>query len=105
MYLGEANWIFSDLLWYESEDIKKKKKNKASRISFGSNNMSSMIALIDYCVYETFCGNSSLFILKWFEPNSFGEVVFLEKSYENMQKIQIVEILSVPSIQHQGVCP
>ena len=52
------------------------------------------IASIDYCaayslVYETFCENCSHFIRKWFQPNSFGEVGFLEKSYKNMQKIQI----------------
>ena len=41
--------------------------------------------------------------MKWFQPNSFGEVCFLEESYENMQKIQILKILRAPSIQHQGV--
>ena len=52
------------------------------------------IAPIDYCdekkslVYETFCENCSYFILKWFQPNSFGEVCFLEESYKNMQKFQ-----------------
>ena len=38
--------------------------------------------------------NYSLFIQKWFQPNSFGEVSFLEESYENMQKIQILKIES-----------
>ena len=28
-------------------------------------------------MYETFCGNCSHFILKWFQPNSFGESCFL----------------------------
>ena len=64
------------------------------------------IAPIDYCVkeilvYENFCVNCSHFILKWFQPNSFGEVYFLEESYENMQ---ILKILRAPSIRHQGVC-
>ena len=27
--------------------------------------------------------------MKWFQPNSFGEVCFLEERYENMQTIQI----------------
>ena len=63
------------------------------------------IASIDYCVeeslvYETFCENCSHFILKWFQPNSFGEVCFLEEIYENMQRIQILKILRAPSIWH-----
>ena len=35
---------------------------------------------------ETFCENCSHFILKCFQPNSFGEMCFLEESYEKMQK-------------------
>ena len=46
----------------------------------------------------------SHFILKLFQPNSFGEVCFLEEIYKNMQKIQILKILKVHSIRHQGVC-
>ena len=66
-------------------------------------------ASIDYyveqsLVSETFYENCSHFILKWFQPNSFEEVCFLEESYENMQKIQIFKIFRVPSIWHQGVC-
>ena len=38
------------------------------------------------------------------EMISFGEVCYLEESYENMQKIQILKILRPPSIRHQGVC-
>ena len=49
------------------------------------------IALISYCN-------------DWFQPNSFGEVCFLEESYKNMQKFQILQILKAPSIQHQWVC-
>ena len=53
------------------------------------------IAPIDYCVesslvYETFCENCCHFILKWFQPKFFGEVCFLEETYENMQEIQIL---------------
>ena len=41
------------------------------------------IAPIDYfveksLVYETFCENCPHFLLKWFQPNSFEEVCFLE---------------------------
>ena len=54
-------------------------------------------------VYETFCENCFHFILKLFQPNSFGEVCFSEESYENMQKIQILKILRESSIWHQGV--
>ena len=52
-------------------------------------------------VCETFCENCSHFKLKWFQPNSFEEVCFLEERYKNMQKIQILNILRAPSIQHQ----
>ena len=56
------------------------------------------IAPIDFCVEESLVDETvrkhcSYFILKWFQPNSFGlgEVYLLEESYENMQKIQILE--------------
>ena len=55
-------------------------------------------------MYKTFCENCSHFILIWFQPNSFGEMCFLEKNYGNMQKIQILKILRAPSIRHQWVC-
>ena len=35
------------------------------------------------CVWD--CENCSHFMLKWFQPNSFEEVCFLEEIYENMQ--------------------
>ena len=38
----------------------------------------------------------SHFILKWFHPNSFGEVCFLEESYENMQKFKFWKISEPP---------
>ena len=44
------------------------------------------LAPIDYCVekkslmYQTFYENCSSSILKWFQPNSFAEVCFLEES-------------------------
>ena len=64
------------------------------------------ITPIDYCVEQsnkTFFENCSHSILKWFQPNSFEEVCFLEESYENKEKIQILKILRAPSIRHQGV--
>ena len=66
------------------------------------------IAPIDYCVeeslvHETFCDDCSHFILKRLQTNSFGEVCFLEESYENMQKIRILKIWRAPSIRHEGV--
>ena len=48
-------------------------------------------------MYETFCENCSHFALKWFQPNFFEKVCFLEERYENMQKIQILKILRAPS--------
>ena len=57
------------------------------------------LSLVD----KTFCENCSHFILKWLQPNSFGEMCFLE-SYEKMHKIQILKILRAPSIWNQGVC-
>ena len=38
------------------------------------------------------------------QPNSFGKVCFLEDSYKNVQKIQILKILRAPSIRCQWVC-
>ena len=43
-------------------------------------------------------------LISWFQPNSFEEVYFLEESYDNMQKIQILKTLRASSIRHQGVC-
>ena len=37
-------------------------------------------------VNETFCENCSHFILKWFQPDFFGEMCFLEESYKKMPK-------------------
>ena len=39
-----------------------------------------------------------------FQPNSYEEVCFSEEAYEKMQNIQILKILRMPSIRHQGVC-
>ena len=54
-----------------------------------------MIIIISL-VYKTFCENSSHFILKWFQRNSFEEVWFLEESYENTQKIQFWKFWNHP---------
>ena len=93
--------IFSDsndiLLWHESEDINKKslfpKFQLIQILRFQvMHDYVCFIAPIDYCVelslmFETFCESCSHFRLKWFQPNSFGEVCFWEKmSYENMKK-------------------
>ena len=56
-------------------------------------------------MYKTFCENCFHFILKWSQPNIFGEVCFLEESYKNMQKTQILKKLRAPSSRHQEVCP
>ena len=86
------------------------KNSVDSNFTFSSDYV-CFIASIDYCVdlsliHKTFCENDSHLILKWFQPtsNSFGEVCFLEESYEDMQKNQILQILRAPSIWHQGVC-
>ena len=101
-------------LWHESEDINK--KEPISKISVDSNFMFSSYAwlCVFHCSHRQLCWIKSLtqdflwvllsIILKWFQPNSFGKVCFLEESYENMQKIPIVNILRAPSFQHQGVC-
>ena len=47
-------------------------------------------------MYETFCENCSHFVLKWFQSNTFGEMCFLEESYENMQKNQILKFWERP---------
>ena len=59
--------------------------------------------LMDFVNSAIFCENCSHFILKWFQPNSFGEMCFLEGRYEKMQKIQILKILRLPFIQNWGV--
>ena len=35
-------------------------------------------------MYETFCENCSHFMLKWFQPNSFGEVCFLPRELKEV---------------------
>ena len=47
-------------------------------------------------MYETFGENCSNFILKWFQPNPFGELCFLEESYGNMQKFKFWKIWESP---------
>ena len=94
-----------------------KQKKLISKISVDSNR--KFLCYAWFCVFhcshrllcwiksrvrDFFCENCSHFILKWFQPNSFGELCFLEESYWNMQKIQILKILRAPSIQHQWVC-
>ena len=57
------------------------------------------IAPTDFCVVlctRLFVKIALNFILKWFQPNSFGEVCFLGKSYKNLQRIQILKILRAP---------
>ena len=92
-----------------------KQEHLISKISADSNFTFSSYAWLcvfhcshNYCVKlslteETFCENCSNFTLKWLQPNSFGEMWFLEERYEKMQKIQILKILRMPSIQSQGV--
>ena len=107
----DSNNIFS---CHESEDINK----KAYFQNFGWYQFQVFKLCMIMCVSllpETtvlnkvsctriYVKNCSHFIQKWFHPNSFGELSFLEESYGNMQKNQILKILRVPSIQHQWVC-
>ena len=107
--------VFSDsnniILWHESEDILKKKLFPKFQLIpilrfHVMHDYVRFIAPIDYCVElslvdETFCENCSHFILKWLQPNSFGEMCFLEESYENMQKIQISTNLESALFQNQ----
>ena len=56
-------------------------------------------------MYETFLWKLLSFHTKMiFSLIPFGEVCFLEDSYENMQKNQVLKIVRAPSIQHQWVC-
>ena len=92
--VSDSNNIF---LWHKSEDLNNNKnKNKKTNIPIlcfqVMHDYTCFIAPIDYCVElslvdKTFCENCSHFIWKWFQPNSFGEMCFLEESYEKMQKI------------------
>ena len=47
----------------------------------------------DYVCFIVPMENCFHFILKLFQANSFGELCFLEESYGNMQKIQILKTL------------
>ena len=47
-----------------------------------------LLCWIKSCV-QNFLWNCSHFILKWFQPNSFGELCFLEESCRNMPKKKI----------------
>ena len=56
---------------------------------------------IDYCVEKVLCPrlffeNCSHFILKWFQPNSFGEMCFLEECTTNIKKIHILKFWECP---------
>ena len=108
--------IFSDsnnISYGMNQKIKKKKKKKhlISNIPVDSNFTFSSYEwlFVFHCSHRLlcwrkssvrdFCENCSHFILKWFQPNFFGEVYFLEESYENIQKIPILKIFRASSIQ------
>ena len=109
--VSDSNNIF---LWHESEDINKESLFPTFQLGL----ISRFQVMHDMCVSlrpqttvlnKVSCTrlsvkNCSHFILKWFQPNSFGELCFLEESYGNMQKIQILKNLRAPSIHHQWVC-
>ena len=44
------------------------------------------MTVLNSLVHKTFYENCSHFILKWFQPNSFGEVCFLEKELRKYAK-------------------
>ena len=99
-------------VWHESEDINTKSfLPNFSWFQFCIFKLCMIlcfIASIDYCIasslmYETFCANCSHLILKWLQPNSFGGSMLLRGELQKMQKSQILKILRVTSIQHQGV--
>ena len=90
--VSDSNSIF---LWHESEHINK----KCLFPKFQLIPISCFQVMHDYvfhCSHRLLCWkvlctrlsvkNCYHFILKWFEPNSFGEFCFLEESYRNMQK-------------------
>ena len=96
-----------------------KQKKLISKISVDFNFMFSSYACICSCVFH--CSHRLLCLNKvscmrlfvkialisnWnnFSLIPFGELCFLEESYGNIQKIQILKILRAPSIQHQWVC-
>ena len=64
----------------------------------------------NYClevivVDETFCENSSHFILKWFQPYPFKEICLLEESNNKIQKIQILTIFESAIYTKSGIMP
>ena len=56
------------------------------------------IVLIPYWMIsaEAFCRYCSHFILKWFQPNFFGEMWFSEESYKKMQKFKFWQFWECP---------
>ena len=92
-----------------------KQKKLISKISVDSNFTVSSYAwlCVFHCSHRLLCGIKScvrdfsvkialISALKWVQPNSFGEVCFLEESYKNKQKNHILKILtsvSMPLIQ------
>ena len=129
LYLLSSKFTISSTSYYLKEysvnlttffyGMNQKIKNKKNFVKFSKFQLIPIFCFQvrhDYCVFH--CSHRLLcwikscvqdflwyhFILKWFQPNSFGEACSLEESYENLQKIQILKILRAPSIRHQGVC-
>ena len=73
-------------LWKHTISLTYNTKTLISNIS-ETHRFSSQMRLIAYPDHKI-THNYSHFILKWFQPNSFGEVCFSEEIYENMQEIQ-----------------
>ena len=83
------------ILWHDSKDINKKSLLQKFELILilclqVMHNYVWFITPIDCCVEliildKTFCENCSHFIKKWFQPNSFAEICFLEERYKKMQ--------------------
>ena len=109
--------VFSDssiILWQESKDINKKKLLPKFQLIpvLRLKVMHDYVhwhCSIDYCVRlvvidEDLSGNCFYVTLKRFQLNSFGKMCFLEKSYKQIQKIQILTFLRASSIWNPGAC-
>ena len=100
---SNSNNIF---FWHESEDINKKAYiQNFSWFQFCVFKLCMIMCVslttLTTVLHKVLCPRlsgetCSHFILKWFQPNSIGEVCFLEESYKNMQKFKFWQFWERP---------
>ena len=101
---SDFNNIFLNMVWirrYKQKSVCPKFKMIRTFSSYRMYDYVYFIVLNKVSCPRLFCENCSHFILKWFQPNSFGKVCFYRVHHKHMQKIHILKILSVAQwIEH-----